>query len=170
MQFAGTSLGLSSSALGSTVVDTGTSAFILPQAVFEKYAVALSADANFKANFPAKGTNDSILYSGWCQPSALGLSPSQLDAVLPTVGISFPGADGTGVFTLTLKASESYLFALEESSSGDYYYCSVMDYTSGIPILGSAMMREHVVVFDRANEQIGFVRQAPCNSPLPKSG
>ena len=88
--------------------------------------------------------------------------------MLPTVGISFPSVDGKSTFTLTLKASESYLFSVD-LTGGEYAYCSVMTYTSGLPILGGAMMREHVVVFDRANEQIGFVRQAPCNSPLPKS-
>jgi hypothetical protein len=166
MQFAGTSLGLSSSTLGSMVVDTGTSAFILPVSVFTKYATALSANANFKANFPSTSSSNSILYTGQCVQSAKGLSPDELDAVLPTVGISFPSVDGKSTFTLTLKASESYLFAAE-LGGGQYAYCSVMTYTSGLPIFGGAMMREHVVVFDRANEQIGFVPQAPCNAPLP---
>ncbi len=166
MQFAGKSLGLSSSSLGSTVVDTGTSSFIVPTTVFEKYATGLSADANFKANFPSSGSNSSILYSGGCTSSSLNLTPDEIDAALPSIGISFPTTDGQSSFTLTLKPTESYLYAVKLTSGG-FAYCSSMTYSSSLAIFGNSMMREHVVVFDRDNELVGFVPQAPCGSGYP---
>lgn len=166
MQLGGTSLGLSSSVLGTTVVDTGTSAFIVPTTVFEKIATSLLANANFKANFPADNKSDSIIYTGGCAVSAKDLTPAEVDAALPTMGISFPNSTGSGTISLELKATESYIYSVDVSTGG-YAYCFSMTYSPSTAIFGNTMMRSHIVVFDRANEQVGFVPQAPCLSGLP---
>jgi hypothetical protein len=158
MQVNGKSLGLDTAALGTSVVDTGTSAFLVSATAYQKLVVAIAADPNFKAHFSSK-----LIYQQSCDSSSK--SPRELDAILPTLGVTMPGETAGSTFTLTLKATESYLFGFKIDDS-HYYYCSALTVSSQ-NILGAAMMRNHVVVFDRDNDRVGFVPQTSCSPDLP---
>ena len=67
---------------------------------------------------------------------------------------------------VTLRPTQSYLQAQRAGAS--IVFCSTL-VPADVTILGSAMMRGSVVVFDRENEQVGFAPRAPeaCTSALP---
>jgi hypothetical protein len=88
------------------------------------------------------------------------LSPSELDAVLPTLTLIF----GKGpTVTVTANATQAYLIP-----SGPGSWCGALlslAPDSGYPFvvsLGAPILRSSVVVFDRAKRRLGFAPHTPC--------
>jgi hypothetical protein len=142
---------------GTTVVDTGTSVLALPPNVFDAMTKTIEGTTAFKTAFDGK--------TGWFGTTQCFTSPSsssaELDAELPALEFSFPGAAG-GTVSLTLKATESYL--PPSTDGGKTYYCSGMwpSPDPGKTILGAAAMLGHLVIFDVADGKLGFASQAYC--------
>lgn len=140
-----------------SVVDTGTSAFLLNASAYNGLTTALESDAMFKQLFGASffpAVNSQNLA---CVP--LTQTKAQLDAALPVLTLTFGSGPGVSVKAV---ATESYLF----SYGGQW--CSALlgaDQNTLGPlagIMGSPVLRSNVVVFDRAQKRIGFAPHAPC--------
>jgi hypothetical protein len=159
VQLSGVSLGYGAADFGTAVLDTGASVLALPTNAFTALASNIEAQPAFAAAFDGM--------TGWlgtttCLSSSL--SRAQLDAQLPTVTLIFPGMGGATI-ALTLNATDSYL--PPTTASGTDYYCSGIYASpsaagSSTTILGASALRGHVVIFDVADQKIGFAPQAFC--------
>jgi Eukaryotic aspartyl protease len=142
--------------LPDTVVDTGTTAFIVDSAAFTSLTTAIAGTPGFTQTFGASAGGASW-FSGQTPCGAAGTSKAQIDAAMPGLTLTFGG----GV-TLKMPASESYL----TSYSG--YWCSLLIAApSGqqfplAALLGSPMMRSQIIIWDRAGGRLGFAPHAPC--------
>jgi hypothetical protein len=152
----GASLGLAASAYHTPIVDTGTSITQLPSAVYAALVAALEANANFAGAFGA-----GFFSAGDCVTSAM--TPSQLDAQLPFLAISFASTTSGQAFSVSLPPTKSYLDMHLNSSGTTQYYCpGVSPTATNPPIVGGSFLRSFVTVFDRAYARLGFATQAGC--------
>jgi hypothetical protein len=140
-----------------TVVDTGTSIFLLNTNAYNGLVAALEGDAAFKAAFGTGFFPAANQQQQAC--AAAGQTKAQLDASLPALTLNFGGGA-----SVKAAPTESYLVDV-----GGGQFCgaligldqSAMQGLSGI--MGSPVLRSNVVIFDRAQKRIGFAPHAPCN-------
>lgn len=164
----GKSLALSASKLGPTLVDNGTNFTQLSTSLYEAIAQAVAKDPNFTANFSSLYQNTRTAY----EKSAQGKTRAELDAVLPALALSFAAPDGS-VSTVQMEATRSYLMPLRLDASGiNYYAATLVDAQEEGPavgnrILGNSLLRQHTVVFDRANARVGFAGSTGCAQSVP---
>ncbi len=154
----GTSVDMGSGAqLPDSVVDTGTSVFLLNALAYNGVTAALESDAMFTQLFGASFFPAVNAQSPNCV--SLTQTKAQLDAALPVLTLTFGSNPGISVRAV---ATESYLF--------DYggQWCAAMlgaeanTLGSFAGIMGSPVLRSNVVIFDRAQKRIGFAPHAPC--------
>jgi hypothetical protein len=160
LQLGGQSLNFGSTDFGTTIVDTGTTAFALPATVFNAVTSAITSAPGFAQSFVG-GATGNWLGTNQCFRSN-NLSSAQLDAMLPGLTLVMPGENG-GTISVDLTATESYL--APGVSNGTTYYCSGLHQNkarTASTILGVAAMSAHLVVFDGANMRIGFATQTHC--------
>ena len=139
-------------------VDTGTSVFLLESTAYTTAAAAIQANAAFTQVF---GASFFPAASSSPQPNCVGgvsLTKTQLDAMLPTMTLTFGSNPAIEVQAV---ATESYLMNIQNE------WCTGMlgiDF-GGQPIgaiLGAAVLKSSVVVFDQDNNRIGFAPHKPC--------
>jgi cathepsin D len=158
VQLGGQSINVPSSAFGTTIVDTGTTALALPTAVFNSLTSSIAANAVFATSF--QNASGNWLGTNMCYASSRSMA--ELDAMLPGLTLVMPDESG-GTMTVALTATESYL--APGVSQGTTYYCSGLlqnAASTATTILGVAAMSAHLVVFDGANGRIGFAPQTHC--------
>lgn len=162
MTFGGAAVpGVDASSYGTTIVDSGTTALVLPSGVYSALTNQIVGNSYFAHNFGS----DFFSSSGYCVVPANGATADQLNANLPQLAITLAG----GV-VLTLNAVPSYLVD-QTDGSGTHYYCpgvSTADGSASVQtILGYAALNQHTVVYDRANSRIGFAPTAQCGTTAP---
>jgi hypothetical protein len=153
-----TSVTVATGFLSDTVVDTGSSVFLLATPAYNGLVQALEADTKFKeifgtGFFPAANTLET-------KCADVTKSKAELDAALPVLTLNF----GTSpVVSVKAVATEAYLF------SDGKQWCTALAGLDQNPltfplsaIMGAPAMRSSVIVFDRVNKQIGFAPHAPC--------
>jgi hypothetical protein len=152
---AGTSVPVPTPSYKHSIVDTGTSVFMLSTAAFNAITAAIAASPNFASLFGSDASWFSSL--GNCQP--LSQTKAEIDAALPPLTLVFGTSPSISV---QASATESYLVPYQGA------WCPALlaqDPTQGTPfaaIMGSPVLRSNVVIFDRANSRIGFAPHAPC--------
>ncbi len=158
IQVDGRSLGFGPETFDAGPVDTGTTALLVPPAVYGPLTAAIAAAPAFQASFGG---------AGWFSGSACSApqarpppSAADLDRNLPSLTLVIATDGGTAA--LTLGPTESYL--LPYAAGGTTYYCPALAQapSGATTILGVAAMRAYVVVFDPANGRIGFAPQDQC--------
>ncbi len=148
----GTTVPIASGQNTDTIVDTGTSVFLLGQTAFSALASAIGSDATFTqvfggASFFSNQTNNP------CKTSSL--SQTELDAMLPSITLNF------GSVSIPTTPTQSYLFgyggqwcpALDAVPAGELPFAS---------ILGAPMLRSNITVFDREQKRVGFAPHTNC--------
>ncbi|MEO7110618.1 MAG: pepsin-like aspartic protease [Polyangiaceae bacterium] len=154
-----TSLGLSATDIDDVVVDTDTTEFELPSAAYDAARDAIAGSASFQQYFGGAAFFD----NGSCIQAKGATPPTNdaLDAALPTFTIQIDDGAG-GSSDVPLKATSSYLEPI--TKDGITYYCPEIETRNvgGSTVLGSAFMREQVVIFDLAASRIGFAPYASC--------
>jgi hypothetical protein len=159
MSLSGKSLGYGAADFGATAVDTGTSVFALPPAIFDRLSSTIENSAVFVNAFGNRmgwfGTTDCVTAT---------LSREELDSELPPLSLVFPGTEG-GTVTLSLKPTESYL-SPSIGAGGSTYYCSglyrLQNPMSASTILGTSVMLGHLLIFDPGGARLGFAPQTFC--------
>jgi hypothetical protein len=140
-----------------SIVDTGTSLFVLPPQAFTTITEAIAASTEFQTIF---GRAAAAFFNNPNNCVNLSQTQAQLDAALPAMTLVY----GTNpAISVTATATESYLVSY---SPGEW--CPTLE--SNAPsastpiasIIGSPMLRSSVVIFDRAAKRIGFAPHAPC--------
>ncbi len=162
-----TSVGLGTQSLGgaddNSVVDTGTWGFYMPTAAYSSLVANLSANGGATSTFGAGTLGSSFFVApSPCVLPLGGQTPAQIDAALPALTLTFPGATG-GSFTLSFKATQSYLVPMTDN--GKTYYCAgVADNSQlgGQTIIGDSLLRANITVLDEGNTRVGFAPQTYC--------
>jgi hypothetical protein len=152
----GTSTPIGTSQYPDSFVDTGTSVFILPTSAFNAIVAAVTASPNFASIFGNAGASFFSSPNN-CQP--LSKTKAQIDAALPPLTLVLGSSPSISV---QAAPTESYLISYEGQWCPAIY---AMDPSAQFPvasIMGSPVLRSSVVVFDRANKQIGFAPHKPC--------
>ncbi|MHB8416922.1 MAG: pepsin-like aspartic protease [Myxococcales bacterium] len=161
-------IGLGGSSLGgadpNAVVDTGTGVFLMASAAITALENSLSSNSAATTIF-GSGKLGSSFFSGStinCISAQGGQSPSQVDAQLPPLTLTFPGVNG-GSFTLTMPATQSYLIPVG-SGSQTQYCAGAGDNSSlqGTTIIGAPALRAYITLLDEGNSQVGFLHQTYC--------
>jgi hypothetical protein len=153
----GVSLGVGAATFGTTLVDIGTTALLLPDAAFSALATAVAAEPVFQQNFGAASFFDGRS----CILPPQGLTKAQLDAMLPTLTLALPSTTGTTI-TLELPATESYLLQ-QDDIEGHAYYCPGIERAGSLPtIIGANALHTVLTIFDRQHGEIGFAPGQRC--------
>lgn len=156
MGLGGTSLGFGASVFQNPIVDTGTSLFYIPTSVDHALLAAVNASAGFKALFPSATLSDTS-----CAQGASTVTTAMVDAMLPELSMAFAGQSGGANFTVSAKASRTYLydagggmfcFAFADGGEGQNYF----------GVMGDTIMRAFVTVVDPTNLRVGFAPDAGC--------
>jgi hypothetical protein len=139
-----------------SVVDTGTSVFILGSDAFNGISAALAADTAVQQLFGGASGATSYLSSPYnCM--ALTQTKAELDSMLPAFTMTF------GNVAVKAAPTESWLIeydgqwcpGLAGTAQGD-------DSFPFASIMGSPVLRSNIVIFDRQNSQVGFAPHKAC--------
>jgi hypothetical protein len=143
--------------LPDSLVDTGTSEFLLNTTAYGAIVAAIQSDAMFTQVFGASFFPPAGTQSPAC--ASVTQTKAALDAALPALTLTF----GTSpAITVKAVATESYLFHY-----GSQWCSAIAAPPSGTQfpvgaIMGAPVLRSNVVIFDRAQSRIGFAPHAPC--------
>jgi hypothetical protein len=154
---AGTTVAIPTGAYTGTILDTGSSGSSVSPAAFSALNAAIAGSPAFSTIFGASAS--SFLSGNSCM--SLTQTKAELDAALPPLTLTFGSSPGVSA---QASATESYLL-----THGGGEWCPAI--TSRAPdaafagiaaILGAPMLVSNVVIFDRANQRVGFAPHAPC--------
>ncbi len=153
MAVGATDVGVSGASFGDTIVDTGTSISFIPAAAETAIISKLTASTGYKAVFGSQALSD-----GGCVTSQL--SDAQVDAMLPTLGVTFPAAGGGASTPVPVAATRSYLF--DEGGGNFCFAFTDSGQLGGMSLLGGTFLAGVVAVFDVGNSTVGFAPEAGC--------
>ena len=150
------SLGVTQSGFGPTIIDTGTSISFIPQAALTKLNTAISSSPGYKTVFGSQALNDQS-----CMTS--NMAAADIDAALPPLHVTFAGTTDPA----DLPATRSYLIA-----NGDGSWCFAFDDSSQLfgtqftaSLYGDSLLAAFTTTFDIGNQQMAFAPEAGCNEP-----
>ncbi|HVH46169.1 MAG TPA: pepsin-like aspartic protease [Labilithrix sp.] len=154
----GTTVPVGSTRYPRTIVDTGSSVFLLPSSAFTPLTKAIAANSKFEALVGEGASWFDNPDGRSCKK--LSTTKSELDAALPPLTLTF----GTGAAAIAVRAAptESYLANYEGQ------WCSTLvsfEPSADLPIasvMGAPVMRSNIVIFDREGQRIGFAPHTPC--------
>eukprot|EP00897_Mesotaenium_endlicherianum_P005942 jgi/Mesen1/5376/ME000268S04571 len=138
-------------ASGGTILDSGTTYTILPSSVVESLALALASETGYSFTQLPDGRFPRFL----CTLTDGGTTEPDLDSNFPPAAMVFSDNGGT---IWDLPAS-NYLFGVD-----DFTVCIAAlqgGSDSSMSIIGDTWLRNNYVLYDRANDRIGFI---PFNS------
>jgi hypothetical protein len=146
-----------------SVVDTGTSIFILPTTTFNAVTQAIASTPAFRSIFGGGADAGASTAAEWFDNpencTKIAQTKTELDAMLPPLTLVFGSSPSISVQALP---TESYL------ASYDGLWCPTLYSMSPSPdfplasLMGSPVLRSNIVIFDRANQRIGFAPHASC--------
>ena len=157
-----TNVGITQKQFGTTLVDSGTSLFVVADETLDAISDTLDKNANWVNDLGA-----GALKQGACFEA----TRSDVDERFPALSLSFPKVGG-GFFAVSLPPSSSYLTPIYQGASKPLGFCvAITGGGSGLNaeptnILGSAMMHALVAVFDLENGQMGFAPSRACTTTL----
>jgi hypothetical protein len=150
----GSTVPIATSQYADTVVDTGTSIFLMGADAYSALTAAIASDPQFQSIFGGV----SFFSSSGC--TTVSQTKAALDASLPALTLTFGSSPA---ITVTALPTESYLFPY-----GQDQWCPALDglaQSDQFPlasILGAPMLRSSITIFDRANQRIGFAPHTAC--------
>jgi hypothetical protein len=139
-----------------SVIDAGSSAFVLPPSAFDAVTAAIAGSPGFVSAFGRTGAS---WFSRLDNCRDLSHTKAELDALLPPLELVFGDSPSTNV---QAAATESYLLPYKGQWCPALYS---LDPSRDFPvaaIIGSPALRSNVVIVDRANKQIGFAPHVGC--------
>ncbi len=141
-----------------SLVDTGTSVFIMGTTAYNALVAAIEGDEMFKQIFGASFFPASNAQTQAC--ANVTQSKAALDAALPPLTLTF---GSNPAITVKAAPTESYLV----NAGGQQWCGSIAGIDQGMSfpvgaIMGSPVLRSNVVIFDRAQSRVGFAPHAPC--------
>jgi cathepsin D len=156
VEVAGRTAPIASAQHTDSVVDTGTSVFLLQTSAFNTITRAIAASPGFASVF---GTVGASFFTGQKSCRVVSKKKAEIDAALPPLTLVFGQSPALSVHA---APTESYLVPYGNAWCSSLY---AIDPALNIPvasILGGPILRSNVVIFDRANKRIGFAPHTPC--------
>jgi hypothetical protein len=161
VKVAGVSVSVAASAYGTGTVmlDTGGPMFDLTTPVFSAVTAALAADPTF-----AKLVGDASWFTTATTCLSLPQTRAELDAMLPKLSLVLGATDKV---EMQATATTSYLIGYD--SGGQTVWCpgiAPLDPSLGWDVvgdMGGAILQSNILVFDRANQRLGFAPHAQCD-------
>jgi hypothetical protein len=151
----GTTVPIATAEDADSVVDTGTSGFLLQTAAYDALTAALESNAAFAQVFGAS------FFSSQGACADVTETKEALDAMLPALTLTFGSNPGVAI---PAAPTESYLYPQQSSS-----WCSALitdpSVFSEVPlasIIGSPILRSNIVIFDLAQKRVGFAPHTAC--------
>jgi hypothetical protein len=159
MTLDGTSIPVGTAQEPDSIVDTGTSIFILPTPAYTALTNAIAADSGFQTAFG--GSASSFFSGGPGNCLAISKTKAELDSALPPLTLVF----GSGSSSVSIQAAptESYLIQQDNAWCSALYGLAPGSQGPIAGIMGSPVLKSNVVIFDRANKRIGFAPHTACN-------
>jgi Eukaryotic aspartyl protease len=149
----GTSIPVASGTFSDSLVDTGTSVWILATPAFDALTSAIASSPNFTSLFGSAGAS---WFSNPGNCTALSKTKAEIDAALPPLTLVF------GSTSVQAAPTESYLLAAGGEWCPALYAVSPGPNFPVASILGSPVLRSNIVIFDRQSKRIGFAPHKPC--------
>jgi hypothetical protein len=161
VKVSGASVSVAASAYGNGTVmlDTGGPMFDLTTPVFDAVTAALAADPTF-----AKLIGDASWFTTATTCLSLPQTRAELDAMLPKLSLVLGTTDQ---IEMQATATTSYLIGYD--SGGKTVWCpgiSPLPPSLGWDVvgdMGGAILQSNIIVFDRANQRLGFAPHAQCD-------
>jgi hypothetical protein len=156
IEVAGTSVPVAADGFTDAIVDTGTSVFVLSSSAFSALTNAIASSPMFTSIFGM----GAAWFSSTNNCRTLSQTKDELDAALPPLTLTV-GADPP--ISIQALPTESYLISYEG------LWCpalDAMDPSEAFPfvsVLGSPVLRSNIVIFDRAQQRIGFAPHKTCS-------
>nr|HEX4313454.1 pepsin-like aspartyl protease [Kofleriaceae bacterium] len=153
------SLGLTSADFGPTILDTGTSIAFIPTAALNGMTSAIEASAGYQAAFGTQSLTDG---EGCVQTTLTG---AQIDAMLPPIGVSFPGVGPGNSEFVDLPATRSYLVP-EGGGLWCYGMADATQLTGGqftASLFGDSLLAAWTTTIDIDDDKVGFAPQQGCS-------
>jgi hypothetical protein len=144
---------------GPSVVDTGTSLFLMPDDAATALTSALTASSAWDKAFNTDvGT---WINQGSCAFPLGTMTAADVDATLPPLTMTYPTATG-GSFTLSLPATSSYLVPI--TTGGETCYIAGFASSGRVAetIIGAAVQASYLTIFDPQENRIGFAPATGC--------
>jgi hypothetical protein len=152
----GTNVPVQTAAYPGTMIDTGTSAFILQSEAFNGITAAITNDPQFQSIV----SSDPTWFDSPENCVSIAQTKPELDSMLPALTLVY-GTPGASI-SVTAVATESYLVGYEG------LWCSALDSftpTNNNPYsayLGMTALKSAVTIIDRAGQRVGFAPHVPC--------
>jgi hypothetical protein len=157
LKIGGASLGFKTADFANLLVDTGTTFMYLQTPVYTAALNAIEASSGWASLLgAAKASTDNPGFL--CATPAAGVTDAMIDAALPALTFTFPGANGGSAFSVNLPP-HAYLV-----NGGPEYCLGLFDDGGSGPILGDSFLGALVTVFDPQHAQIGFAPDKGCSS------
>jgi hypothetical protein len=151
----GTTVPLANGDYTLSLLDTGTSSFILNTAAYNAVTAAITGDSVFQSTV----STNPHWFDNEDDCVSLTQTEAELNAALPTMTLVY----GTSPqVTIQAVASESYLFNYDGMWCPALYSYPSSDEFPFAGIIGSPVLKSAVTVFDRAGSRVGFAPHAPC--------
>jgi hypothetical protein len=154
----GTTIPVATASFPGAMLDTGSSYSTLPPAAFSTLTSTIAANSAFSGVF---GANAASFFSSVNTCVRLSQTKAALDAALPGLTLTLGSNPSISV---QATATESYLL-----SRGGLWCPAITALTpdaNSFPNiaahLGAPMLASNVVIFDRANQRVGFAPHRPC--------
>jgi hypothetical protein len=155
---AGTTVPVPTGSYTAALLDTGSSISWVPPAAFDALTTAITGSSSFQQAF---GASASTFFADPNQCVTLAQTKAALDAALPPLTLTFGAAPGVSV---QASATESYLL-----THGGGQWCPAItartpdpSFQSIAASLSAPILKSNVVIFDRANQRVGFAPHAAC--------
>ena len=140
-------------ALGPVIIDSGSTAIILPTATYNSILSQLNSNTVFKAAFPNWAAGIDFNYG---QTIAGGYTTYELNAQLPALSIVING------ITYTLTPVDSYITQYYTSSGVEYVFG--LSSSTTLTILGQGFMNQFITFFDQAAGYVGLAPSTSCQN------
>jgi hypothetical protein len=160
------------------VIDTGTYGIGLPSDAYASLQSDLEGNSTFNSLFGFPGAGYTAFFGTStaspteCVSTTGGQGIAAVNAMLPEMAFTFPSS--TSTFTITVPATQSYLFAVDSGvANGGVSYCwGAFDNGTSTSnpgsLLGDTFMQNAVTVFNIGSSQVGFAQATTC--PAPPTG
>ncbi len=148
-----------SSVFQQPILDTGTSLFFVPSAVYNAFVSALTSSAGFTTVF---GSNQFSQFQGYMCVNGSNVTDAQVESELPAITLSLPNVvSGQPDVAIQAPALDTYI-----ANAGGGEYCLTITPGGSPPsVFGVAFMQAFRVVIDLQDSRAGFAPQTTCPAP-----
>ena len=154
-----------------TILDSGTTLILVPQAAYSKLVSLIRADSYYQQVFDGVGVIDPLSQTSKCQPASSLPLLATLQAKLPKLQFTIANADGSSPQAFVINSIPGYLSLNYLNGQGDAsdsaFYCMGLGVSNGPALLGYAFMNQWTVRHDLTNQRVGLATTANCGVPAP---